>query len=393
MSACKIVTIKAIHQLFKDDEKANAIELVELNEVGNTIITQLGLYQIGDKALFIQPDYSIPDTEFFKEYHCPGGDKSKSKLGSKGRVKAIKFNFRTETAPAPVYSYGILIPAEELKKITPDEDGDNLDKILGITKWEEPEPKGSMDGDSLPFPQGMYKTDEENINNLWNEIQYPIKLIGTWKIDGSSITIYCKKLSDGTWKSGICSRNLEKKLTTKKCIGTRKKTVREWIQSLFGKKLDLRVFGEMPSDNEFVKVGEPYLEALECYCKHHNISLALRGELCGKGLRGSGNKNNPSCNDEPNIKFYAIDFIDEEGIARRCEENTFATTINNLGFARCSVLFKDTFNSREQLENHCKDIFIRFKEDDKILIEGIVVKTLDGTWSAKFMNLEYDTRK
>ncbi len=68
MKACKIVTIKNKKKLFKGEEPAKTIELIELEEVGNTIVAQIDLYQIGDKALFIQPDYCIPDIPFFTFY-------------------------------------------------------------------------------------------------------------------------------------------------------------------------------------------------------------------------------------------------------------------------------------------------------------------------------------
>jgi hypothetical protein len=33
------------------------------------------------------------------------------------------------------------------------------------------------------------------------------------------------------------------------------------------------------------------------------------------------------------------------------------------------------------------------KDQKKILVEGVVLKSLDGSWSAKLMNLEYDAKK
>lgn len=402
MSACKIVTVKTKHKLFKKGEPATSIELIELEEVGNTIVSQLDLYQIGDKALFIQPDYSIPETPFFSEYHYPDGDKNKSKLGSSGRIKAIKFNLSTAIDSSdPVYSYGILIPFSEFQKIKNYKaalaDEEKLDEFLGITKWSEPEektPVGGLSGtaESAPFPEGMYKTDEENINNLWNTIKYPVQLIGSHKVDGSSITIYCKKTKNGDWKSGICSRTLEKKLVYNKVTGTRKPTLWQWINlEIFRRKIDLREFTEVPATSDFVVIGKPYLEKLEEYCKTQDEEIVLRGELCGRGLRGSGNKNNPTVKEDPHVEFYAMDSV-EHGIAYRMGETAFDSTIRDLGFKRCFVLFIDTFNSREEIEAKCQEVFDSFKSN-KILIEGIVLKTLSGSWSAKLMNLEYDSKK
>ena len=38
----------------------------------------------------------------------------------------------------------------------------------------------------------------------------------------------------------------------------------------------------------------------------------LRGELCGKGLKGSGNINNPHKDDDPHILFYGVDYWDTQ---------------------------------------------------------------------------------
>jgi hypothetical protein len=317
-------------------------------------------------------------------------------LGSNGRIKAIKFNLSVAADDnTPVYSYGILMEADKNLISLGEKDG-QLDVVLGVTKWNEPEEKttgGGISGtaDSAPFPEGLYKTDEENINNLWNTVKYPVELIGTHKVDGSSITIYCKK-KKGEWKSGICSRTLEKKLFYKKVTGYKKPTVLEWIKkNILRMKIDLRIFELVPATSEFVVIGLQYLNKLEEYCKEYDKEISLRGELCGKGLRGSGNKNNPTVSEDPHVKFYAADSL-EEGIARRMGEYTFNALTVALGITRCPVLFCDTFNSREEIEAKCQEMFDDFKSQ-KILIEGVVLKTLDGKWSAKLMNLEYDSKK
>ena len=220
-SATKIVTVKEIIPLFKGEEQANAIELALLEEVGNTMVVQKDLYKIGDKVLFIQPDYCLPDIPLFSEYLAPGGDPKKCKLGGQNRIKAIKFNLHIGDGQ-PVYSYGILIhPTHILERTKLDLIERDWDKELKITKYEEPEPamkSNAGKGMSTPFPKEMYKTDEENINNLINYMKFPVKLILSEKVDGSSITIWYKN-----GKSGIASRNLGKPLEYNKIVGIRKK--------------------------------------------------------------------------------------------------------------------------------------------------------------------------
>jgi len=391
--AVSIVTIKNKIPLFKKEEQANSIELIELEEVGNTLVAQKDLYQIGDKAVFIQPDYSLPDNSLFESFHRPGGDPKKCLLGSNGRIKAKKFNLHIGDG-LPVYSYGILMPFYEIQKYLgfPNTEKSNYTELLGITKWEEPDESyksGVKGGQSRPFPEGMYRTDEENINNLWNHMEkhigYPMQLIGSEKIDGSSITLYYKN-----GKAGICSRNLDKPLTITKVKGIRNKT---WLEKLmFWTKHDLKIYEEIQSDSDFVRIGKPYLDVLVDYCKDNDNSLVLRGELNGKGLKGSGNKNNPSVHLEPNIIFYGMDYYSSTTIKATEEDfndvlNYLNTQYNGIKFNRCKVVFNKVFNSKEELLAECNNYF----KDN--MIEGIVVRTLNNNFSAKIMNLAYDEKK
>jgi glycerol kinase len=56
------------------------------------------------------PDYCVPPTVLFQEYYAPGGDMKKSKLGKRGRIRAVKFNFSFENSVDPIYSNGIILP-------------------------------------------------------------------------------------------------------------------------------------------------------------------------------------------------------------------------------------------------------------------------------------------
>ena len=118
MSAVQIVTIKNKIPLFKGEEQANAIELIELEEVGYELVANKTLYQIGDKAVLIQPDYNLSDISLFDSFIRPNGDESKSMLGKVGgqarRIRAKKFNLSKVPNGDPVYSNGILLPLSEV---------------------------------------------------------------------------------------------------------------------------------------------------------------------------------------------------------------------------------------------------------------------------------------
>ena len=193
----EIVIITAKSPLFKKGtgEPATSIELINFSfsngdECGFNVVSQKDLYSIGDSAIYIQPDYCVPETELFSSFHAPYGDPNKSKLGKNGRIRAIKFNFNLKDSSDTIYSNGILLPLSEAN--IPDNTED-LAEFLSITKYEEPERLGNGDAKG-GFPSFLYKTDEENAANLKSHINRILEVgerIGwTLKIDGSSFTQY-----------------------------------------------------------------------------------------------------------------------------------------------------------------------------------------------------------
>ena len=398
-SAVSIVTVKNKIPLYKGDEQANSIEVIELEEVGFELVANKTLYQIGDKAIYIQPDYCVSDIPLFESFLRPNGDESKSMLGKveglPRRIRAKKFTLSKEPNGDPVYSNGILLPYSEVNNyLNPDnKDMAELWKLdltakLGITKYEEPDPvsksglrSGQTEG---KFPEGLYKTDEENVNNVWNHIEhkigYPITLVGTEKVDGSSITIgVTPKIPEGF----ICSRNLRKKLVINKVVGRRKPNLWDRIKGIFT-WIDLNIYQEMENDDDFVRYGKPYLDIL---LKDGTGNRILRGELNGGKLKGSGNKNNPASKEQANIKLFGIDKVNEYNEAEKMPYRLFKNEANHLGFTTVKEVFNKEFNSKEELLAECNNYF------KTNMIEGIVVRTVDSKFSAKVMNLHYDSMK
>ena len=402
-NAVSIVTIKNKIPLYKGDEQANSIEVIELEEVGFELVANKTLYQIGDKAVYIQPDYCVSDIPLFESFIRPNGDESKSMLGKvegkPRRIRAKKFTLSKEPNGDPVYSNGILLPLQEVENFCKENNkswhnsvhwiNNSLYKELEITKYEEPDPvsksglrSGQTEG---KFPEGLYKTDEENINNLWNHIEkkigYPIKLVGTEKVDGSSITIgVTPKIPEGF----ICSRNLRKKLTINKIVGRRDMTFWETIKFFFGKNIDTNIYEEVENDDDSVRYGKPYLDLL---INSGETNLIFRGELNGGKLKGSGNKNNPASKKQPNIKIFGLDKINEYGEAEKVPYLLFKTECEKAGIPLVKEVFVKEFNSKEELLTECNNYF------KTNMIEGIVVRTLDSKFSAKVMNLHYDSMK
>lgn len=391
MNAVQIVTIKEKFPLYKKEELANKVELVTLNENGFELVAQKDLYKVGDRAVYIQPDYCLSEISLFASFLAPEGDESKSLLGKVGgkprRIRAKSFNLSKVPNGGKVYSNGILLPFEEVvfyilenvKDYRTSEDIPELiceKNILGIYKYEEPETTqlggGKFKGSTSSFPTGWYKTDEDNINNKWNALKFPITLVGSQKIDGSSISISSEN---------ICSRNLTVKRLVNKVVGRRKRTF--WEILLF-KKVDLNIYKEVESDNSFIEVGKKYQDVLKENALH---DIVLRGEANGSGFKGSGNSLNATAKEEPNIKFFGVDKI-EKGITKRLGYNQFKEVVSLLNLPICQELFNEEFQSKEELIKRCEEIFDKNKN-----MEGIVIRNLEGTFSAKFMNNYYDSKK
>jgi RNA ligase (TIGR02306 family) len=391
MNPVSIVKIKEILPLYKKEEQANAVELIKIEEADFELVCQKGLYQVGNSAVYIQPDYCISDIPLFESFIRPNGDESKSMLGSVGgqkrRIRAKKFTLSKEPNGEPVYSNGILLPYNEVNsfirvyKLKNNTSLENLDltELLGITKYEEPEEVNNGQKASN-FPEGIYKTDEDNFLKCGNKFNYPCVLVGTEKVDGSSITIgITKKYPDGF----ICSRNVNKKIFIKKATGKKRKTFWEKLQ--FWKKFDLNIYEEvLNTDDAFVKYGYPYLKRIE-----ENFpcdEIILRGELNGGSAKGSGNKNNPASKEPINIKFFGIDIV-ENGIAKKLGYIDFVNGAYEMMLPLVKPVFHKEFNSKEEVIIKCNSYF------KNNMIEGVVVRTLDSTMSAKVMNLEYDSKK
>lgn len=383
-----IVTIDKKSPLFKKEEEASRIELINLKEFGYDLVSQKDLYQIGDKAVFIEPDYCLSDISLFENFIRPNGDESKSMLGKiegkPRRIRAKSFNFSKEPNGDKVYSYGILLPFKEVESYLKDVKGIHfsidetiLNSNLGITKYEEPEKSNVLKvGASRSFPTGVYKTDESNIFNKLGIINFPIKLYGTLKIDGSSITFGVINK-----EPIICSRNMQKLLTYQKCIGLRKKTLIEKL--MFWKKPNLKIYKEVENEDDFVKYAKPYVDKL---LELGLNDILFRGELNGKHLKGSGNKNNPAIKEEPNIKVFGLDRINK-GIAEKQPKDHIKVMSCTIGIETVPLIFDKEFNSFQEIIDECNNYF----KDN--LVEGIVVRTHDNLFSAKVMNLEYDSKK
>ena len=384
---------QVIPLIYKDGNPADNIELVTFEDYDFHVITQKGRFKVGDKGFYIEPDYCVPDTELFLSY-AP-------KLGGGNRVRAIKFNnFSTTELAAPIFSNGILLTFEDIAEHA------NLPMMavptyenLGVTKYTPNQSKqGGLNHDrSSDFPTWISKTDETNIRKIPNEfkeaIAKGIQLVGTRKVDGSSISF---GLKDG--KPFVCSRRRNLPLEYEKVTGFRKPNFLErWGAKIFGYKPKLEIREIVESESDFVVAARPILDRILDYNTREfyitSTNIVFRGELNGGNAKGSGNKNNYDKGQPLNIKLFGVELsrrkLDWEPVNfQRGNYMEFQSYVRAYSMVQCDEIFNRKFESYDELKAVCEGYF---KDNKKA--EGIVIRSFDGTLSAKYMNEAYDAKK
>jgi len=247
---------------------ADALELARYK--GWQCVVKLGEFKTGDKAIYVEIDTWIPHeiAPFLSK-----GQQPREYEGVVGeRLRTVKL--RGEL------SQGLILPLSVLNGKVPKDflyiEGTDVTGYLGIQKWHAPVPT-ALAGDVLPWPSYIPKTDQENIQNVY-ESMLALGPYVEWmveeKLDGSSCTIYTKP--DGG--VGICSRNWELKQN------------------------------EVNKNNAFILAANR-LGLLEQLDKNGRM-VALQAELCGPGIQG-----NPYQLKEPKVFVFDVYWMMERRYA------------------------------------------------------------------------------
>lgn len=243
MSDRKLATIRVIDNI---EPIEGADRIVKATIGGWQVVTAIDNgFKIGDLVIYFEIDSWIPNelAPFLtKPEHYP-----KEYNGVKGeRLKTIRLR--------KVLSQGLIMP---LSLVGGDSDayefvdGQDMTEALNIQKWERPmnaQLAGMAKGN---FPNFIFKTDQERIQNLSREFaDYKARGLTfevSEKLEGSSMTVYYR---DGEF--GVCSRNLDLKET---------------------------------EGNTFWQVAKSnYLHEM---LFRYDINIALQGELIGPGIQGN----------------------------------------------------------------------------------------------------------
>ena len=175
-------------QIISSLDKIEGADFIERATImGWTCVVKKGEFKVGDKCIFCEIDSILPDKPW-SEFLRPRGF----------RVKTIRL--RGCLSQGVAFPTSILLNSEEM------EIGTDVGELLGITKYNPPEPQERKTKGN--FPSIIPKTDEIRIQSclgVIDEIKGKNFYI-TVKLDGTSFT--CGKRDSDLF---VCSRNLELK--------------------------------------------------------------------------------------------------------------------------------------------------------------------------------------
>lgn len=234
----KLASIQRILDI-KSIDGADRIECARI--LGWECVIGKGEFNIGDLVVFFEVDSVTPSTEMYKLLK-----------DSEYRIKTRRF--RKQVSQGLCLPLSILPSQDTINWIC--SEGDDVTKLLEVTKYEPYIPaqlSGQVKG---PFPEFLHKTDETRIQAVPDVLQRhkDKTFYVTEKLDGSSMTVY---LNNGEF--GVCSRNMDLKET---------------------------------EGNSFWKVvrTEGVEEEMRCLSSDSNSGLknfAIQGELIGPGVQGN----------------------------------------------------------------------------------------------------------
>lgn len=345
----RIVTIEKL------DKHPNADRL-QIAQVGLwNIVTATDTHEIGSSAIFLEIDSMLPISD--ERFAFLAGRKDYVVNGiTYARLKTIRLR--------GVLSQGLLVPANLFEKeIAQFNDPDNtlsLQEILGVIKYEPPEDnigganRVKTPGNTKPFPHFIPKTDQERIQNLVHEYdeaaasQEPFEI--TYKLDGSSITIYVKDN-----KLGVCSRNLELPLS------------QDW--------------SDWPnSESHFIKAAleEGLLFKLVLAYAKLKHNFAIQGELVGPGIQS-----NFEGLDKHEIYIFDVYDIDNQRYMTPHGRRAFLEDlgIKQVPMLKCASLDRD-INKTLEMADGASGLNGAFRE-------GLVFKSLFRDFSFKAIGNKY----
>lgn len=305
--------------------------------LGWKIVVKLDEFQVGDHVIYCEVDSVLPCKAEF-EFLRKGCYRKAEWLpnGEGFRLKTIKLRKQL--------SQGLILPFSVIKVDYEWLEGDDVSFYLGIVKWDPPIPAHLGGVARGNFPAFIPKTDQERVQNLVKEVFIDGKdhfYEETIKLDGSSMTIYAVEERSGSFRYGVCSRNMD---------------------------LDLTQAG-----NTFVDVAMK----MNIWSLIHGY--ALQGELMGPGIQG----NRENLHEHEFFVFDVFDTIEQRYLPPM-ERAHFMESLPQVKHVPIIAVSKAS-DSLDKMLNYVDNV----KSINHTVAEGVVFKRLDGEFSFKCISNKF----
>lgn len=332
----KLVTLRKISNI-EPIKDADLIEVVSVD--GWKIVVEKGLYKKGSSVLFFEIDSFLPiEDPRFSTFMNFGTKTFEGKTGHKVSTKRIK----------SIYSQGIVLPIEFFPEIEkPVSDFDYAEKI-GVLKYEKPDVEGDFGQSKGSFPWFLKTTDQERIQNIYDEsFGDNDDFVGTLKLEGSSTTVYYYQE-----ELGFCSRTIDLKIS-----GENEK------RGLYQRGIE--------NSDLFTKVKKLY--------DLTGVHYAIQGELVGPSIR----KNYEQFN---KYKVFAFNIfnIDTQEYLNYQDFEKFCTLLD---IEICPVIYKS-----HKILNENLDVILKMADGSGMYVkkrEGIVWKSIKSNFQFKAISNNY----
>ena len=330
----KLATIQTIKEI-KPIENADKIEAARVNNWW--VVVQKGSFNVNDKIIYIEIDAFIPES--LAPYL-----KQRSYKGVSGHLlKTIKLKGQL--------SQGLILPIPD--HLCDSEVGEDVSEQLGIIKFEEEVNNLDAAGN---FPFWGRKTDQERIQNCYDDLKNKGLLDGKWvleeKLDGTSCSV---GYNEG--EIVICSRNLSLK----------------W-----------------ESENVYTRTIKN--TGIHLVLKEYGENLMISGEIIGHGVQG-----NPYKLKENVWYIFDIFDVDKQSYLTYEKRNKVIDNLNNLLYVFGKQLKSvPTITTFDSLEAYPCETLLEIANGEsliglaKVPREGYVAKRADnGNISFKAISNQY----
>lgn len=221
---------------------ADALEIIPIN--GWQVVARKGSFNVGDLAVYIEPDYVVPTDRAEFAFLAKAGK-------STHRLRALRL--RGEL------SFGLLLPITDVTALDGAiEPGDDVMELLGITRYVPPQKYTRGGGDELALeegPKGLCpKFDIESLANYPTVLSVNETVLVTEKVHGANARYV---VEDGTFYMGSRNRWLKSNCAHAwKSAADADPRIEAWCRAHPGVFLFGEVYGAVQSLKYGTKNGE-----------------------------------------------------------------------------------------------------------------------------------------